>query len=152
MGLGMSESNTAMQIDYTPSLTIETPIAKTVPVPGYPNLRKWSPGVSGNPAGRPALKVCIDKDLPTEEQSKRLVHLATQDDNLGVALSALKEAMDRVHGKVPERIDVRKTQISFDINDVGQGLEMIRALRDQVNGCGIPVDNSVNGDTPNDIK
>ena len=84
------------------------------------NLIPTQPGEVRNPNGRRPTSYYIDKLMPADKRAERLVSLATQEDQLGVALSATKEVMDRVDGPVKQLIDVRKTQITLDVDSLDE--------------------------------
>jgi hypothetical protein len=68
--------------------------------PARPWLKKWQPGQSGNPKGRPKLPVDI-RALAKERSLhafRRIVELIDSDDER-VALAAAKEVLDRAWGK-----------------------------------------------------
>jgi hypothetical protein len=75
------------------------------------NLRKWKPGQSGNPGGRAKKKPIteifeelLDSEQDREKIKKQVRETMTQRGMAGVLL--LKEAADRIEGKISQEIDI----------------------------------------------
>lgn len=89
------------------------------------NLKPWPKGTSGNPGGRPKTaklrdtlaKLIDDKDLGDKLMSKLVVMALSGD------MRAMAMILDRIDGKVPDRIEVGDTDEPPATDEDGQALE-----------------------------
>lgn len=89
------------------------------------NLKPFQPGQSGNPSGRPLKDICITslvKELLEQEAEGGKTHAQlvaeaivklSEDHHFKGNVSAIKELLDRVEGKVP---DTHKIESDVPIN------------------------------------
>lgn len=91
-----------------------------------PNAKKFQPGVSGNPGGRP--KGLAAKAREYTDRAFEVIAEALEDDDIKVRLAAVKEVFDRGYGKpITMTADVSKRLDDLDDDTLDSAIDALRA-------------------------
>jgi hypothetical protein len=98
------------------------------------NLKKWKPGVSGNPGGRPKKKPITEifEELLSCEQDREKIKKQVRETmtNRGMAgVLLLKEAADRIEGKISQELEISGNITSLTDEEIAAKLAALEAAK-----------------------
>lgn len=101
-----------------------------------PNAKKFQPGVSGNPGGRP--KGIAAKAREHTERAVEVLVAGMEDDDARVRIAAARELLDRGYGKpLTMTADVTKRLDDWTDDDIDAAISAIKASLPSAGDAGI---------------